>query len=920
MTDLSRWLHFLGLRQGEPIEIQALGVVTGRGFEVSKFAHVDNSADALRLISELDGPGCMGLFVLGNKIHPAVASRAERGKWHTIGKGGGTTDRDITHRRVVFVDVDAVRPKGTSSTAEEVARTEEVAQAVCARLATILGDDAPLGIGDSGNGRGVFIALDNLPECEEVARPVRGVVAALGAVYSTPEVHIDPAVTDAKRLMPAFGSTKRKGAAGIPERPHRRTSFRCADKARRLSLEELTRLHDTLVAELTAEQCAAYDKAMGVRPQAPSSTRQTSTTGDPFRRANQCDPSEVASRLGLYDGDDLKCPGCGTGGDSSVAIVDGGMKCQHARCADKGPPGRPGFRTCVDMVAEVQGCKPIEAVRQLGEWFGFEVPKRERKATGKKQRVQGPIDLILGERGNPRAVLANVLTVLTKAEQWRGVVAYDAFADKVVSLRPPPARLGDAPQERAPGAWIEADDARTSAWLSSEHNLHVTTGLVQTAVCTLARGNVVHPVRKAIESVTWDGTARIDNAFVTYWGAASGPYTTAVARMFFIGAIARVFEPGCKLDTMPVLEGPQGGLKSTSLRVMFDPWFQDSGINLGDKDSYQALRGVWCYEFAEFQSVKAARDLDRVKNFISSATDHYRASYGHYFQDVPRQCVFAATTNDEVYLADRTGNRRFLPVRCGTIDLEALRRDRPQLWAEALVLYRAKKPWYVTDQEVAKLCAEEQQAREVPDDWIPIVAKWLEKPTMPTFSGTAGKLIQVPFSLADGLTTADCLIGAIDMKPAQINQAATTRMGHVLRKCLWEPDPNPKTRGDRRVRIYQRAQPAQPRQASCAEPGVHHDTAQKGSGDVSAQPAHPDPTHTQREEQADDDLLTRARKGPADGVRLSEKLRKPAVQGVGCAPPDRQSGTAGQLTDDDEDLDDPHGLCAPPDFVGGGLC
>jgi hypothetical protein len=329
-VNAKRWLGFLGLHQGEWIELQALGVKEGRNFEVSKFAHTDNSADAVRLLTELDKPGTMGLFVLGNRLDPAVSSRAERGKWHPIPKGSGTTDRDITHRRVVFIDIDAVRPRATSSTDDEIARAEVVAKAVHARLAAILGDDSPIGVGDSGNGRSVFIALDNLPESEALAGLVRGVVAALSASYSTAEVHIDPAVIDAKRLMPGFGSMKRKGAAGIPERSHRRTSFTCSETVRRLTQEELVKLHEILVSELTTEQLASYNKTMGIRSVQPREPRQrVSGETDVFRLANQCDPTEVAQRLGLFEGGELKCPGCGATGNSSVDVVRGGIKCQH---------------------------------------------------------------------------------------------------------------------------------------------------------------------------------------------------------------------------------------------------------------------------------------------------------------------------------------------------------------------------------------------------------------------------------------------------------------------------------------------------------------------------------------------------------------------------------------------------------------
>jgi len=223
------------------------------------------------------------------------------------------------------------------------------------------------------------------------------------------------------------------------------------------------------------------------------------------------------------------------------------------------------------------------------------------------------------------------------------------------------------------------------------------------------------------------------------------------------------------------LEGEQGIGKSSALRLLAGPdWFADTGITIGDKDSYQALRRKWIYEFAELASIRG-RDIERVKNFLSSQCDTFRASYGRRTQDHPRQVVFAGSTNELHYLADPTGSRRFWPLKCTTIDLEALRRDRDQLWAEARVAYEAGEPWHLDTAELRALAAAEAAEREEHDDWIDIVRRWLASPSRPDGHGH-----REPVSLDDGITTADVALGALGFPAERITPATTKRVGRVL--------------------------------------------------------------------------------------------------------------------------------------------
>jgi putative DNA primase/helicase len=210
------------------------------------------------------------------------------------------------------------------------------------------------------------------------------------------------------------------------------------------------------------------------------------------------------------------------------------------------------------------------------------------------------------------------------------------------------------------------------------------------AVAAVADDNRFHPIREYLDGLAWDGTPRLATWLSTHLGAVVEPgcdkpearpaYIREVGRKWPIGAVARVYRPGCKVDAAPIFEGGQGIGKSQALAALVPcpEWFCDEISDLGTKDSAQDLRGKWIIELAELSAMRRG-DIERTKAFMSRSTDHYRPSYGRRSQDFPRQCAFAGTTNADGYLGDETGNRRFWPVKVGAIDLDAIRRDREQL-------------------------------------------------------------------------------------------------------------------------------------------------------------------------------------------------------------------------------------------------
>lgn len=385
-----------------------------------------------------------------------------------------------------------------------------------------------------------------------------------------------------------------------------------------------------------------------------------------------------------------------------------------------------------------------------------------------------------------KACLANAIHALTLSLQWRGVLAFNAFDGSVVKLRRPPMRDNECPESYELGEWNDTDTALATAWLSREAEVHVQPNITGRAVYAVAQQRRFHPVTDYLNSLEWKGTPRLDKWLHNYLGAPDSEYSSAVGIRWMISAVARVFEPGCKADHALVLEGKQGVGKSTAVELLASaPWYSDTPIVFGEKDSYEALRGVWIYELAELAALRRS-EVESQKAYISKKHDRYRRPYGEGPILWKRQTVFIGTTNDERYLVDPTGNRRFWPVRCGSINLAQLSQDRDQLWAEAVVRYREKEAWHLDSPALIKLASEEQNDRVHPDDWDTLVSRWLET--------AAGQLM---LSSSEPITVADVLQKALSMKPENIDRSSSTRCGQVMTRLGWTS--TRRLVGDRRV-------------------------------------------------------------------------------------------------------------------------
>ncbi|CAD5273079.1 Virulence-associated E family protein (fragment) [Bosea sp. 62] len=384
------------------------------------------------------------------------------------------------------------------------------------------------------------------------------------------------------------------------------------------------------------------------------------------------------------------------------------------------------------------------------------------------------------QKGNPRPTLRNAIV----AFQRLGVQAsHDLFRRRhmVLGLK----------LEAFQGELTDDFSAMLRKTVLDEFGFDPGREHVRDALHMMALENSYHPIRDYLAGLEWDGKPRIDTLLVDYFGAEDTPLNRAIGRIVPIAAVRRVRRPGCKFDEILVLEGKQGTGKSTALAILAgaENHSDQEILTLDKRAQMEAMAGKWIYELSELEGLRKA-DAAKVKAFASQGSDRARMAYAYFADERPRECIFIGTTNDDHYLSDPTGNRRFWPVRTGAIDLEALARDRDQLWAEAAVLEAADEPIRLS-QELWEAASAEQAARTAFDPWLD---------TLASVRGEEGNGTTVKAS------TKHLLSYVLNIEVGRQKHPDATRLGACMRALGWDGPKSMRVHGVN-VRGYERPQP-----------------------------------------------------------------------------------------------------------------
>lgn len=332
------------------------------------------------------------------------------------------------------------------------------------------------------------------------------------------------------------------------------------------------------------------------------------------------------------------------------------------------------------------------------------------------------------KRNSNNAILKtseNLLAILENDPVLKNKIIYEEFTE----------------QELIAGAlpWNGTDERRTVSNVDYQFmKIHIekyygvswSTTTIAESVDACAFKNSVNAIKQFLLDCKWDGIKRVDTLLIDYLGAEDNDYTRAVMRKSLCAAVSRVMSPGCKYDTMPIFVGPQGIGKSTFLRFLGRNWFSDSLQTFKGKEAAEQLPGVWIFEIGELNAMNKA-EITEVKQFLSKVFDIYRAAYARKTAKRLRKCIFFGTTNDDEFLKDPTGNRRFWPVDVGVNEptksiFNELEDEVPQIWAEVMLYWRAGEPLYLSG-DVAQLALEAQKAHEENNPKEGLIREFIEK-------------------------------------------------------------------------------------------------------------------------------------------------------------------------------------------------
>lgn len=373
------------------------------------------------------------------------------------------------------------------------------------------------------------------------------------------------------------------------------------------------------------------------------------------------------------------------------------------------------------------------------------------------------LELICNEEGKIKpGATKNWALFLENHKDMEGVFAFDAFKLRVMLQLPPPWAPKGASWEPRPIQ--DRDYSEAVMWLEGRYMTPKASNIAA-VIQTVAEHASFDRLTEYLEGLSWDGKPRVKTFANDYLGCVGDSYAPIVSERWLISSVARGLKPGCKVDTMPILEGPQGLNKSMSVKALYGAeFFSDNLSDIGSKDAMMEMQGVWGLEVAEMHRFSAA-ETNAVKKFLTREIDRFRPPYGRSVIEAPRRVVMVGTINPEgnAYLRDPTGARRFWPLETRKISIDAIHRDRDQIWAEAVALFKSGAQWWVKEDEKQAVEAEQEKRTDV-DVWVDHIAPMLKVRTSVT-----------QWEVFEHL--------GIPKKDANWNHS--TRVGRIMKKLGW---------------------------------------------------------------------------------------------------------------------------------------
>lgn len=378
------------------------------------------------------------------------------------------------------------------------------------------------------------------------------------------------------------------------------------------------------------------------------------------------------------------------------------------------------------------------------------------------------LGLAVTHQGNPICNADNVMRILEGFHQFKGSIWYDEFYNKIFTTW----------GSQGPRTWRDVDDINLMLVIQREFGMaRISREAVSMAVVSYAHRNTRNEPQDWIQSLKWDGIARLDMFFTDAYGAEENAYSRAVSKNFWISMVARVMRPGCQVDNMVILEGKQGIRKSSSLRVIGGRWYSEANHSIGSDDFLTALHGNIIMEIGELNSFSKAEST-RIKQVITNPVDEFRPKYGRHAQKFPRRCILVGTTNEDTYLKDPTGARRFWPIKTNRVDVEYITEQREQFFAEALHRLNAGESWWEVPLEETE---QEQEQRQQTDVWESVIYDFLLKHG------------------SDEIAVRDLIVDALKIEIGRADRAIEMRCANVLKRLGWSKLGQRTTGGVRKV-------------------------------------------------------------------------------------------------------------------------